>query len=107
VHSLQATRSRRDGETERLRGFEVDNELVLGRRLHRKIGWLLSLENSIHVASCLPVLLDEVRSVSNEAAGRNEVAIGVDPGSLCRAASSMIDARSTAGAPVKPARSRW
>ena len=69
---------RRDGETERLRGFEVDNELVLGRRLHRKIGWLLSLENSIHVASRLPVLLDEVRSVSNEAAGRNDVAIGVD-----------------------------
>jgi hypothetical protein len=33
-------------ETERLRGFQVDNQLVFGRCLHRQIGWLLPLEDA-------------------------------------------------------------
>jgi hypothetical protein len=32
-----------------LRGLEVDHQLELGRRLHRKIGRLLTLENAIDI----------------------------------------------------------
>ena len=39
----------RHGEAERLGGLEVDHELVLGRRLHRKVGWFLAPENAIDI----------------------------------------------------------
>jgi hypothetical protein len=32
----------RHGEPKRLGGFEVDHKLVLGRRLHRQVGGLLT-----------------------------------------------------------------
>src|SRR5246500_300268 len=35
----------RDVEAERLRGLEVDYQLVLGRRLYRQVGRLLALED--------------------------------------------------------------
>ena len=37
----------RDGEAERLGGLEVDDQLELGRLLHRQVGRLLALENAI------------------------------------------------------------
>src|SRR4051794_40348468 len=40
---------RRDVEAERLRGLEVDRHFILGRRLHRQFGGLLTLENAIDV----------------------------------------------------------
>ena len=45
---------RRHGEAERLGGFEVDHQLVLGRRLHRQVGWLLALEDAIDIACRAP-----------------------------------------------------
>ena len=36
-------------EAERLRGLEVDHQLVLGRLLHRQIGRLLALEDAIDI----------------------------------------------------------
>src|SRR5258708_26115259 len=36
-------------EAERLRRLEVDDQLVLGWRLHRQVGWLLALEDAIDV----------------------------------------------------------
>jgi hypothetical protein len=32
----------RNGQAKRLCGLEIDNQFVLGRRLHRHIGWLLA-----------------------------------------------------------------
>src|SRR6516162_4126114 len=40
---------RRNVETERLRGLQVDDEFVLGRRLHRKVGRLLALEDAADI----------------------------------------------------------
>src|ERR1700756_4556273 len=37
---------RREVEAWRLRGLEVDDQLVFGRSLHRQIGRLLALENA-------------------------------------------------------------
>jgi hypothetical protein len=36
-------------ESERFRGFQIDHKLVLGRRLHRQIRWLLAPENACDV----------------------------------------------------------
>ena len=37
-------------EAERLGGLEIDDQLVLGRRLHRQVGGLLALEDAIDIA---------------------------------------------------------
>ena len=49
---------RRHGEAERLGGLEIDHQLVLGRRLHRQVGWLLALEDAIDVAGRAAELVD-------------------------------------------------
>ena len=46
-------------EAERLGGLEVDHQLVLGRRLHRQVGWLLALEDAIDIACRAPELVDK------------------------------------------------
>ena len=45
------------GETERLRGLEIDHQLILGWRLHGQISGLLTLEDAIDVASRMPILV--------------------------------------------------
>jgi hypothetical protein len=42
-------------EAERLGGLEVNDPLVLGRRLHRQVGWSLALEDAIDVGAGLRV----------------------------------------------------
>src|SRR5215468_10703069 len=44
----------RNFEAKRLRRFEVDDELVLGRRLDRKVGGFFALENAIDITSREP-----------------------------------------------------
>ena len=62
-HSITSSaRASSDGgtvEAERLGGLEVDDQLVLGRRLHRQVGRLLALEDAVDVAGRLPVLVDK------------------------------------------------
>ena len=45
-------------EAQCLRGLEVDHEFVLGRCLHRQVGWLLALEDAIDVAGGAPILVE-------------------------------------------------
>ena len=40
---------RQNFEAKRLRGFQVDYQLVFRRRLHRQVAWLLALEDAIDV----------------------------------------------------------
>ena len=58
------------------------DQLVLGRRLHRQVGWLLALEDAIDVAGRAPVLVDEIRPIGDQAAAGDEEAVGVDRGQL-------------------------
>ena len=55
--SARASSVRRHVEAERLGGLEIDDQLELGRLLHRQVGWLLALEDAIdigrpHAGSC-------------------------------------------------------
>ena len=47
-------------QVECLRRFEIDNEFVLGRRLHWKIIRLLAFEDTIDIAGRVPVLVDVI-----------------------------------------------
>src|SRR5262249_49805739 len=63
-----------------LRSLHVDGKLVFGRRLHRQISRLFPLEDAIDVAGSLPVLVDEPRTVGDQAADDDEIACEVDRG---------------------------
>src|SRR5215471_14395095 len=67
-------------QTKVLGGFQIDHKLVLGRRLHGKLGGLLAFENAIDVGSCTPVLVDPIRPQRHQAAEGDEVAPAVDRG---------------------------
>ena len=54
------------------------HRFVFGRCLHRKIGWLLALEDTVDIAGRLPVLVDLIRSVGDQAAGGDEGAVVID-----------------------------
>src|SRR6266496_3159014 len=54
---------RRDFEAERLSGLEIDDQLVLDRRLYRQIGWLFAFENAIDVTGRTSVPVDLIRTV--------------------------------------------
>src|SRR6516165_274558 len=70
----------RHGEAESLGGLEVDHQLVLGRRLHRQVGRLLSLEDAIDVTGGAAKLIEEVRAIIHQATRRDEDAYWVDRG---------------------------
>ena len=46
-------------------GLEVDQQLVLGRSLNRKIGRLIALENAIDVAGRVVHLLERIKSIGD------------------------------------------
>ena len=70
---------RRYRQAERLCSLEIEDQLVLGRRLYRQIGGLLALEDTINVAGGPPVLVDICR-VGNQAAGGDDVSRAVNRG---------------------------
>jgi hypothetical protein len=66
-----------------LTGIDANGKVAEGfpvpsRCLHRQVGRLLSLEDAVHVAGRAPKWVDGVRPVGDQAAGRDEVAGGVD-----------------------------
>jgi hypothetical protein len=58
----------------RFGGLQVEDELVLGWRLHRQVGWLLAPEDAIDVACCTAPLVGQIGSVRNQAAASDEMA---------------------------------
>src|SRR5262249_36878872 len=71
---------RRYFEPERLRGLEVDHQLELGRRLHRKLGRLGALENAVNVGCRPPELVAHLGPIGQKTAARRIETIGIDRG---------------------------
>src|SRR5215470_15785202 len=80
-------------DAQRLRGLEIDHQLVLRWGLHRKVGRLLALENAVDVARGVPVLVEKVGSIGDQAAGVDPEACDYTAGSLWRAARATITSR--------------
>src|SRR5260370_24731934 len=53
--------------------YEVDDQLISGRRLHRQVGWLFALENAIDIVGRAPVLVRPIRPTGNQTAGGDVV----------------------------------
>src|SRR5262249_2959061 len=65
----------RDCEAERLGGLEVQDQLDLGRLLHRQVGGLLALENPAGVDASQTECICNTASVAHKTTGRREPAI--------------------------------
>src|SRR6516162_1388444 len=57
-----------DGESERLGGLEVDDQLKLCRHLHGEIGGLLALEDAVNVSSREAKLFGASGTIRDQAA---------------------------------------
>src|SRR5262249_51786090 len=73
---------RRHLKAERLGCLEVDHQLVLGRRLHRKVGRLLALEDAVDVAGGAPASVEVISPIGDQAAAGDVEAVVVDRGQL-------------------------
>src|SRR5262245_53716503 len=82
-HLVGAREQRRwHGQAKRLGSLEVEHKLVFGRRLHRKIGRLLALEDAVDVAGCGAVLVDIICAIGDQPAAGNRGAVPVHRGQL-------------------------
>ena len=80
-HLISARQQRRrHGEAERLGGLQVDDHLVLCRRLHRHVGRVLTFEDAVDVAGRLPILVDAINPIGDQAASGDEEAFVIDRG---------------------------
>ena len=86
THSITSSaRASTDGgtvEAQSFRGLEIDHQLVLVRRLHRQISWLLALEDTVNVTGRAAVLVDNISAIGNQAAAGDEKTSEVDRGQL-------------------------
>src|SRR6266508_3012965 len=69
---------RRHVEAERPRRLEIDGRFVFGWRLYRKVGRLSAAQNAVDIRRRSPILVDHVRRVGHETAGRDKEAVRVD-----------------------------
>src|SRR5262244_1037847 len=70
--------SRRNVDAECSGGFQIDDQLVLGRRLNRQIAWLLALEDAIDIAGRAVEAIERVGPVADQPAVNGEITVGID-----------------------------
>src|SRR5437667_4286598 len=76
-HLVGADQQRRwDGDAERLRGREIDHQLILGRLLYRQLAWSVALENLVDVGSGAAIEVGKVRTIAQQMAGLRELSKG-------------------------------
>src|SRR3974390_604959 len=71
VGGSQQRRGHRKAET--LRGFQVDRQLVLRRRLHGKIGRPFTFEDAIDIGGGARMNIDGVRAIGSQTTSRRIV----------------------------------
>src|SRR3954447_2264785 len=74
----ELTDARRHGDAKRLRGLEIDHELELGRDLHWQLGRPRAFEDARRVAAGDAIVLVDVGTEADQAAGMRIFAIGKD-----------------------------
>ena len=72
----------RDGEAERLGGVAINHQRNFGGLLYGEVCRLFAFEDSIDVAGCTSVLVDQIRPVGDQAAAADEQAERVDCGQI-------------------------
>jgi hypothetical protein len=55
-------------EAQRLGGLEIDDQLMLCRRFHGKVGWLCAFEDAVDIRRRLTKLFDEINTITDQAA---------------------------------------
>src|SRR5262245_45803743 len=63
-------------EAERLRGLEVDPQLVFGRALHRQVGQLLALEDAADIDAGSPIHFEIVGAITYQMTGPDALSRG-------------------------------
>jgi len=71
----------RHGEAARFGSLEVYHQLILRWRLHRQVGWLLTLEDAVDVAGAVPETIEHIRSVGDQTPANLVRRVGVAFGS--------------------------
>ena len=69
---------RRDFEAERFGCLEIDDQLVLARRLHRQVTGIFTLEDASDLGCRLPVCLERLSPIGHQAAACDEVSERID-----------------------------
>src|SRR5262249_8983218 len=76
-------------EAERLRSFEINDELQFGRKLHREVGDGSALQYLVDISRGATEAVTKINSIAYEPAGFHVFAITVHSGQACsRGASS-------------------
>src|SRR5215469_9701262 len=65
-------------EAERLGGFQVDNQIELGRPLNRQVSWTGSLKNPSGVNSALVIPSCDARAITDQTARNGKIAPSCD-----------------------------
>jgi len=60
-------------DAERFRGFHVDDQLELGRLLHRQVGGLCAFEDFINEGCRAPPVIKEVWPIAHEAPSLDKI----------------------------------
>src|SRR5262245_59140527 len=102
TYSITSSARASNGEAKRLRGFEVDHKLILGRRLNRQVGRLSPFEDAINVAGAGSILVRYIGPIGDQPAVGDKIAENVNgrqtvPGGQCHDQLTMERCRDTRG----------
>src|SRR5262249_9132557 len=76
-------------DPERLGRPEIDDQLVLGRRLHRKVSRFLALQNAIDIGCGPSVLVDPIRPIEGRVVNQRAAMVVASPSFVVALANNL------------------